>query len=155
MLADVLLESTYSGIAMNIFSERDFLLNSTGEIIGIQYLRGVAAVLVVLHHLYFGDTQLGPFGVKIFFVISGFVMWHTTVAANISTMVFWRRRIVRIVPLYWIALSILLAVALSASQYLKSTAITPENFRKSFRFIPQFHAVQKIIAPILIPGWSL
>jgi len=130
-------------------------LNSTGEIIGVQYLRGVAAVLVVLHHLYFSDTQLGPFGVKIFFVISGFVMWHTTVAENISTMVFWRRRIIRIVPLYWIALSILLAVALSASQYLKSTAITPENVLKSFFFIPHFHAVQKIVAPILIPGWSL
>jgi exopolysaccharide production protein ExoZ len=130
-------------------------LNSTGEIIGVQYLRGVAAMLVVLHHLYFSDTQLGPFGVKIFFVISGFVMWHTTVAANISTMAFWRRRIVRIVPLYWIALFVLLAVALSASQYLKSTAITPENVLKSFLFIPHFHAVQKIIAPILIPGWSL
>jgi peptidoglycan/LPS O-acetylase OafA/YrhL len=127
----------------------------TKELIGVQYLRGIAAMLVVLHHLYFSDTQLGPFGVKIFFVISGFVMWHTTVVADISALTFWRRRIVRIVPLYWLFLSILVAIALSAPQYLRSTAVTPENVIKSFLFIPHFHVVQKIIAPMLIPGWSL
>ena len=125
------------------------------ELIGVQYLRGIAAMLVVLHHLYFSNTQLGPFGVKIFFVISGFVMWHTTAAANTSTTVFWRRRIVRIVPLYWMFLSILVAIALSAPQYLKSTIITPENVIKSFFFVPHYHVVQKFIAPILVPGWSL
>jgi exopolysaccharide production protein ExoZ len=127
----------------------------TKELIGVQYLRGIAAMLVVLHHLYFNNTQLGPFGVKIFFVISGFVMWHTAGAADISAIVFWRRRIVRIVPLYWIFLSILVAIELSAPQYLKSTVITPENVVKSFLFIPHYHVVQKFIAPLLIPGWSL
>src|SRR6202047_3242175 len=94
---------------------------TTKELIGVQYLRGIAVILVVLHHLYFNNTQLGPFGVKIFFVISGFVMWHTTIGADISVMSFWRRRLIRIVPLYWIFLSILVAVVLSAPQYLKST----------------------------------
>ena len=112
-------------------------------------------MLVVLHHLYFNNTQLGPFGVKIFFVISGFVMWLTTAGVDISPMSFWRRRLVRIVPLYWFFLSILVAVGLSAPQYLKTTEITPETVVKSFLFIPHFHAVQKFIAPILIPGWSL
>jgi exopolysaccharide production protein ExoZ len=36
----------------------------------VQYLRAIAVILVVLHHS--GTTNLGPFGVKIFFVISGF-----------------------------------------------------------------------------------
>lgn len=125
------------------------------ELIGVQYLRGIAVILVVLHHLCFNNTQLGPFGVKIFFVISGFVMWHTTVGADISVMSFWHRRLVRIVPLYWISLSILVAIALSAPQALKTTVITPENVVKSFLFIPHYHTVQKFIAPILIPGWSL
>jgi exopolysaccharide production protein ExoZ len=129
--------------------------STTKELIGVQYLRGIAVILVVLHHLYFGNTQLGPFGVKIFFVISGFVMWHTTVGADISTMLFWRRRLVRIVPLYWITLSILVAIALSVPQALKTTVITSENVVKSFLFIPHFHTIQKWIAPILIPGWSL
>jgi exopolysaccharide production protein ExoZ len=125
------------------------------ELIGVQYLRGVAAMLVVLHHLYFYDTQLGPFGVKIFFVISGFVMWLTTAAVDVSPVLFWRRRLVRIVPLYWLFLSLLVAIALTLPQHLKSTDITPETAVKSFLFIPHFHAVQKFIAPILIPGWSL
>src|SRR3984893_12183238 len=125
------------------------------ELIGVQYLRGIAVILVVLHHLCFNNTQLGPFGVKIFFVISGLVMWHTTVGADISVMSFWHRRLVRIVPLYWISLSILVAIALSAPQALKTTVITPENVVKSFLFIPHYHTVQKFIAPILIPGWSL
>jgi exopolysaccharide production protein ExoZ len=125
------------------------------EIIGIQYLRGIAAILVVLHHLYFDNTQLGPFGVQVFFVISGFVMWLTTAGVNISPALFWRRRLVRIVPLYWLFLSLLVAVELSASQYLKTTQLTLATVVKSFLFVPHFHAVQKLIAPILIPGWSL
>lgn len=110
-------------------------------------------MLVVLHHA--GATNLGPFGVQIFFVISGFVMWLTTAGSDISPMSFWRRRIVRIVPLYWFFLSLLVVIALLSPQYLKSTVISLENVIKSFLFIPHFHAVQKIVAPILIPGWSL
>ena len=126
------------------------------EILGVQYLRGIAAMLVVMHHLYFKDTQLGPFGVQIFFVISGFVMWYTTVKSHMSAVTFWRRRLVRIVPLYWIFLSTLLVIALLAPQYLKTTAIRPEAVIQSFLFIPHFHTVQtELIAPILIPGWSL
>ena len=127
----------------------------TKELIGVQYLRGIAAMLVVLHHLYFQSTQLGPYGVKVFFVISGFVMWHTTLLADISVTAFWRRRIVRIVPLYWIFLSILLAVALFAPQYLNSTVVTPETVIKSYFFIPYYNTSQNIIAPLLVPGWSL
>jgi exopolysaccharide production protein ExoZ len=125
------------------------------ELIGVQYLRGIAAMLVVLHHLYFDNTQLGPFGVKIFFVISGFVMWFTTAGVSISPLSFWRRRLVRIVPLYWLFLSLLVGIGVSAPYYLKSTEITLGTVVKSFLFIPYFHAVQKLIAPILIPGWSL
>jgi exopolysaccharide production protein ExoZ len=131
------------------------------ELIGIQYLRGVAVALVVIHHLYTSEIkslfipQLGGFGVEIFFVISGFIMWHTTAETNISVASFWRHRIVRIVPLYWIFLSIIVIAALLAPESFRSTIITPENTLKSFLFIPHFHVVQKIIAPILIPGWSL
>jgi peptidoglycan/LPS O-acetylase OafA/YrhL len=112
-------------------------------------------MMVVAHHLYFNNTELGPFGVKIFFVISGFVMWLTTAAIDISPVSFWRRRLVRIVPLYWFFLSLLVVIGLSAPRYLKTTEINLETVVKSFLFIPHFHTVQKLIAPILIPGWSL
>ena len=112
-------------------------------------------MLVVLHHLYFSNTQLGPFGVKIFFVISGFVMWITTAETDISPVSFWRRRLIRIVPMYWLFISLFVAIFLFRPQYFNSTALTPENVFKSFLFIPHYHAIQKFIAPILIPGWSL
>jgi exopolysaccharide production protein ExoZ len=137
----------------------------TKDVIVIQYLRGIAAIMVVLDHLSasterelkFGVIpRWGGFGVAIFFVISGFIMWHTTVTSDISVIEFWRRRIVRIVPLYWLVLCALVVVAVSAPQLLNSTLITPEDTLKSFFFIPHFHMVQKdLIAPILIPGWSL
>jgi exopolysaccharide production protein ExoZ len=74
----------------------------------------------------------------------------------VSVVAFWRRRLVRIVPLYWIFLSILVVIALITPEYLRTTAIQPEAIVKSFLFIPHYHSVQKeLIAPILIPGWSL
>lgn len=50
---------------------------------GLQYLRGIAALLVVFHHARteFGDAltvTLGAHRVEIFFVISGFVMISST-----------------------------------------------------------------------------
>jgi exopolysaccharide production protein ExoZ len=128
------------------------------ELIAVQYMRGLAAAIVVLHHLLSSrgfETRMGAFGVDIFFVISGFIMWHTTAAANSSTFEFWRRRLIRIVPLYWFFLCAMVIVALFAPQSLNSTVVTPENTIKSFLFIPHYHATQHIIAPILIPGWSL
>lgn len=135
----------------------------TKELITVQYLRGIAAVMVVLHHLlstngieYLFAQHLGEFGVEIFFVISGFIMWHTTATADISAVEFWHRRIIRIVPLYWFFLSIFVIVALFLPRLFHSTVIAPENVVKSFLFIPHFHFVQaNLIAPILIPGWSL
>jgi exopolysaccharide production protein ExoZ len=134
------------------------------EVVSIQYLRGGAAIMVVLHHMlspiteidYIAIPGLGRFGVEIFFVISGFIMWHTTATSDISPVEFWRRRVVRIVPLYWLFLSLLVLTALLFPRLFHSTTITPENVTKSFLFIPHFHVVQTgLIAPILIPGWSL
>jgi exopolysaccharide production protein ExoZ len=135
----------------------------TRELIGVQYLRGAAAIMVVLHHLlstngleYLFCKHLGEFGVEIFFVISGFIMWHTTATADISAAEFWQRRIARIVPLYWFFLAMFVIAALLLPRLFNSTVVAPENAVKSFLFIPHFHFVQaNLIAPILIPGWSL
>lgn len=78
----------------------------------IQVLRCVAALVVVWHHL---QTQLhlqmdmpplgfhGRAGVDIFFVISGFIMFHTTWDARRRVTRFWIDRVIRIAPLYWLA----------------------------------------------------
>jgi exopolysaccharide production protein ExoZ len=127
----------------------------TKELIGVQYLRGIAAMLVVLHHLCFEHTQLGPYAVQMFFVISGFVMWYATVLTKMSVTSFWLRRVVRIVPLYWLFLSILVIVAAFMPRWLNSTVLTPEAIVKSYFFIPYYNTSQNSIAPLLVPGWSL
>lgn len=50
-----------------------------GQILSLNALRGLAAVLVVLSHLHevgleFGPSHIGSFGVMVFFTLSGFLM---------------------------------------------------------------------------------
>jgi exopolysaccharide production protein ExoZ len=93
------------------------------ELAGIQYLRGIAALAVVIDHAagmtafpkYFGAEVaggllvFGAIGVDIFFVISGFII--TIVALSPSDLsatqtpsTFFLKRFVRIVPLMWVAI---------------------------------------------------
>jgi peptidoglycan/LPS O-acetylase OafA/YrhL len=87
-------------------------------------MRAIAALSVfAFHFLGRGDpswmhgttriwvSRLGLQGVGIFFVISGFLLYRPFVAAafrgtqHLSVGSFWRRRFVRILPAYWIALT--------------------------------------------------
>lgn len=89
-------------------------------------LRAIAVLAVVATHASFavGLTQSGlakplfanlDIGVSIFFAISGFLLYRPFVAADLrqrsmSTLRYARRRFLRIVPLYWIALTVLALV---------------------------------------------
>ena len=63
----------------------------------IQALRGLAALFVVFQHIRF--LNFGAFGVDIFFCISGFMIMFTT---EKSTKYFFRKRLIRILPLYYL-----------------------------------------------------
>ena len=63
----------------------------------IQALRGLAALFVVFQHVRF--LNFGAFGVDIFFCISGFMIMFTT---EKSTKYFLRKRLIRILPLYYL-----------------------------------------------------
>jgi exopolysaccharide production protein ExoZ len=80
----------------------------------IQLLRFVAALMVVFTHATFYVAsrikqdfpiwETGTQGVKIFFVISGFVMALAVRSAAATPNAYWRfalSRLIRIVPLYW------------------------------------------------------
>lgn len=90
---------------------------------GFEGLRAMAAVMVVIHH---ANALAGPDhtrrfisipaevmdgGVAVFFVLSGFLIYrpfavaHHTGAKVPETVSFWWRRILRLVPAYWLALS--------------------------------------------------
>ena len=78
-------------------------------IVSLQYLRGVAAMMIVFCHAFDQLPWLkallpnvGVSGVDLFFVISGFIMVFVTANAASSAWEFFRMRIIRIVPLYWL-----------------------------------------------------
>ncbi|MEO7335647.1 MAG: acyltransferase [Caldimonas sp.] len=136
-------------------------MKSTTDIDGIQYLRAIAALMVVAHHArhYFPDVSLwstiGSRGVDIFFVISGFIMAHSTRAfqsggdRSAQAMSFLLKRFVRVVPLYWIAL-------LWTSKKLLATGDGAWGAMQDLLFIPHYHAVYtSAIYPYLVPGWSI
>jgi len=145
---------------------------------GIQYLRGVAALMVVFFHArsYFGVvpewTRIGSRGVDIFFVISGFIIVYATrnigndVSAIRSCATFLGKRFIRVVPLYWIALSFT-AFPYFVYWFHSAASITGMfdkiNYElmtifKDYAFIPHFSIDEDEkgeIFPILIQGWTL
>lgn len=131
----------------------------------IQYLRGIAAMLVVFYHVFpqiqrMGFPDSGPemlsYGVDIFFVISGFVMVYSTARhPGRGGMGFLRDRIVRIVPLYWALSLVMLAILLLVPAVAQSSFFDPRHIIASFLFIPWLHPVQHQYWPMLVPGWTL
>ncbi|WP_428030801.1 acyltransferase family protein [Ancylobacter sp.] len=83
----------------------------------VQVLRAVAAAIVAYYHLQamlagvhdIVDVHFAAIGVDIFFVISGFVMFISNEKMDKSPVLFMILRILRIVPLYWIATFVLVA----------------------------------------------
>ncbi len=94
---------------------------------GLETLRALAAVMVVVHHAssLAGEGRSGLLatpasvmdgGVAVFFVLSGFLIYRPFVAAHLADgpaqrwRSFWWRRVLRIVPAYWVVLSFFWAV---------------------------------------------
>jgi exopolysaccharide production protein ExoZ len=143
-----------------------------GEFLGVQALRGVAACMVVVIHAThewaqkFQGSKIwwpGQAGVDVFFVISGFVMVlssHGKGHNNNPALRFLERRIIRVVPLYWIISSIVLMKfwLLKLNPHLANYSFnvqTPFAYvAASFLFIPYRNSIGEI-EPLLAAGWSL
>jgi exopolysaccharide production protein ExoZ len=140
----------------------------TAKIHTLQALRAVAAWLVItdhaileLSHNALSDPAthlawtLGSVGVCLFFVLSGFVMVHISwdsfdlpgVARN-----FFKRRLVRVVPLYWAATLLALAYHHVSATH-GADAGWPE-LALSLAFIP-YPGDGHSWTPILPQGWTL
>src|SRR5260221_5541231 len=128
-------------------------------------LRAIAATMVVfvhmdlqlqrLHYPTLGTNWMAS-GVDIFFVISGFIMWTSVERRpEMTASSFFRNRLIRIVPLYWFATTLVLMVALIAPQVLNTTVLRPWHAIASYLFIPARHPTTGLFWPLLIPGWSL
>ena len=115
----------------------------------IQALRGLAALFVVFQHVRF--LNFGAFGVDIFFCISGFMIMFTT---EKSTKYFFRKRLIRILPLYYLmTLGTYLLLLLFPSMF-QQTRPDPVYLIKSLLFIP-FDIGGGIIQPLLRIGWTV
>ncbi len=132
--------------------------------VALQALRGLAAALVVYVHALATYTDkidptfistmsgLGELGVKIFFCISGFIIFNSSrnMKPGFSSVgVFLRRRIIRVAPIYWIATAIY-----SLKLYIQGSPITFEAFLKSLLFIP-YSNEDGLMHPVLGQGWTL
>lgn len=128
----------------------------------VQVLRGLAALIVVLHHInsstqfYLqsnwlnGFFKVGWFGVDFFFVLSGFIMFyihHKDLENRTNVKLFFKKRFTRIFPIYWIIATIYLFFLISTG---KLFFITDFSFIiKSYLLIPQLKM------PFLFVAWSL
>jgi len=141
------------------------------NLVGVQALRGLAALLVVMFHsvIALQDygwsvgrlASLGPFGqvgVDIFFVISGFVMMLATFNKPptwSTTRAFLKARIARIVPLYWGLTAIMAATLLLAPSVFNKQHITPMRTVTSFLFLPYTEPGVAHTFPLVYVGWTL
>lgn len=74
-------------------------------------LRAVAVGLVLLSHFWFNDSGLGHLGVRLFFVLSGFLI-TTILLEGGSAAGFYIRRIFRLAPALYLALTLALLLDL-------------------------------------------
>lgn len=128
----------------------------------VQAMRGLAALLVLLAHLGgLGGIrpQLPTFnaswavsGVDVFFVVSGFIMYHVTRNAWGNFPHFISSRAARIYPLWWICLII---EAPWIVNYF--TGSFDEYFPYALRSLLLLPALNPggELYPILVPGWTL
>jgi exopolysaccharide production protein ExoZ len=99
----------------------------------------------------------GAVGVDLFFVLSGFVMASSSgryVADPQGWKTFIRRRITRIVPLYWLATTIKLLVLLVSPSFILHAQFSVAKIAASYLFLPSRN-VDGEIRPLLAVGWTL
>jgi exopolysaccharide production protein ExoZ len=141
------------------------------KLIPIQVLRAVAALAVVLFHTQYeaGFLAAGaartfqpdrtlPWeaGVDVFFVISGFVMVFASAplfGRAGGRAMFLSRRILRVVPLYWLTTTAYLALALLGGGLVKGQA-EPGYVLASYAFYPVARP-DGVMAPFYSLGWTL
>lgn len=143
------------------------------QILSVQALRGLAALSVAYGHAAYDALQiaaregraldpafreLSAAGVDLFFVISGFVMvWSSRALFGQpgAAQLFVRRRLARIVPLYWATTTVFLLALLILPQAINTPAPSLVEIAKSYAFVPFQRADDGSLQPIYRLGWTL
>ncbi len=138
----------------------------------IQILRAVAALAITIHHaMHEADGVArkvgGTFawqhtlpleaGVDLFFVISGFVMVHASrdmFGSPASILPFLRRRLARIVPIYWLTTLLFLGLASFSLSPATRPFPTGDEIVASLLFLPYLRP-DGYLQPVYSLGWTL
>jgi peptidoglycan/LPS O-acetylase OafA/YrhL len=98
-------------------------LRGTERVAGIDGLRAVAVIAVVLFHARVVGAELGWAGVELFFVISGFLITRILLALRAHPrylQIFYARRALRILPVYYFVVLVSVVLASGAGTPLSS-----------------------------------
>ena len=139
----------------------------------VQVLRGAAALMVVVGHsqsaianfldrvgMPFARSTILPWGagVDLFFVISGFIIVHASgplFGRAGATVEFLRRRLARIVPLYWLVTSLFLLLLGWASLKGGDAFPSATAILASYAFVPADTHADGRLFPVYDLGWTL
>lgn len=134
-------------------------------IFNIQYLRGGAALAVLVYHVYLWEMKSFPgrgvmpdiaaisdAGVDLFFAISGFIMVYIS-PTRITSLARWRGflgdRFSRIYPPYWLVSLALLPLWFVRPEMFNNYCGNQMDITRSFLLLPQG------FTPLLSVGWTL
>ncbi len=127
-------------------------------ILSVQYMRAIAALLVVVSHValkgeQYSSNPLGWFnvggaGVDLFFIISGYIMCHTVDHKQVDFVGFIKARLKRIIPLYWVLTTAALIVFIVFPEKINSSG-GATNIIHSYTLFP---TVDKYL---IQNGWTL
>lgn len=114
----------------------------------VQVLRAVAAIAVVVSHSALSTH--GKWGVDLFFAISGFIIAYVTEHRHNAFLV---KRLIRIVPLYWLGTLGVFAIGLWFPAWLAVPEASMVQLIKSMLFVP--FERENGVYPLLFLGWTL
>ena len=136
-------------------------------IVSVQIFRGIAAWLVVFHHyiqMYGRDHSeglpwfigsKGGFGVDLFFVISGLIMYVTLSRKSYNAYAFFVHRAIRIVPAYWFYTIVLMILSFYFVDEFSATKWNIKSIIMSLFFFPHENPSGLGVFPFLTVGWTL
>jgi peptidoglycan/LPS O-acetylase OafA/YrhL len=157
---------------MFVQSKGIYVMAKQGSYLGrVQILRFFAATAVLFAHLQhealahlpgavgFRPFSLidGGFGVDLFFVISGFIMYHVSAekfGCEGAAREFLVRRYLRIAPLYYLATVLMLLATFTISGAVSIARPDPVHVATSFLFFPSMNEAAQVV-PVLKLGWTL
>lgn len=138
----------------------------------LQVFRAIAASIVALAHIAkevtrhaaWSNSAILPwfnsmiFGVDIFFVISGFIMVYTTrnaVGGLLDSRAFFLRRLVRIVPVYWLYTTLFVLILFVSPSNISHNTTSLGHVIASYLFIPVPLPGTDHVEPVFALGWTL